>query len=233
MPALGTDKIMAVLKRYAVTTTGGTPHINFKLSIQTADVRTDKPDAWTDLGSAYQDGGEDNTDVIDVSATTVGKMWYRLGVAYYLSGGTPSSGDAELELTTASVSCGTVLGTRTSDLVTFNTTVDAFTAVTDWALVTDSDKVCAGFTLSAVQGNFQCKLVYRTASTSTQIPGAWTAISGLSTYLNANGESSTGEKTLTLGATMYVQFGLAYSQSSSGSTPGAATVTTTVAVRRT
>ena len=101
-----------------------------------------------------------------------------------------------------------------------------------WVPAIDADKVLAAFVISGLLNNFRCQLAYRTATTSIQSPSAWTLLEGAA-YRTTNDETTTGEIVLSIGGQMFVQFGIAYSQSTAGAAPGQATVSTTVAVRRT
>ena len=94
----------------------------------------------------------------------------------------------------------------------------------------DADKVVAAFAISDIANNFNCQLAYRTAATSIQITSAWSLIGTVKT---ANGEPQPAEIALSLGNQMFVQFGLAFNQSTAGAAPGQATVSTAVAVRKT
>lgn len=116
-------------------------------------------------------------------------------------------------------------------LNTFNTTTNTNVAVTGWMAALGVDAVVAFFIITGLANNLRCQLCYRTAATSTQIPGAWTLLEGAN-YRIADGESSTTQLTMSLTGVMFVQFGIAYSQSSAGAAPGTASVTTTVWTRR-
>ncbi|MBM4367604.1 MAG: hypothetical protein FJ102_15440 [Deltaproteobacteria bacterium] len=94
----------------------------------------------------------------------------------------------------------------------------------------DVSKVNAAFVIAGISGNFQCQLAVRAAATSIQSPSSWSKLEGAS-YRTANGETTTGELTVTAGSDMFVQFGVAFCQSTAGAAPGQATVSTAVAVR--
>jgi hypothetical protein len=234
IPAVGLDKVKMVIKRKSVQLAGTAPTFNVKPAIQIALVRPDNPDDWAVIGNPnpFTGGGEDNTGVLDVSATTAGKFFVRFGVQYYLGGTSPTDGQADVEVQVSYVSCGSIVGTMTQELQAFNTTTDSFVAITGWVPAMDAEKAVAAFVISDLANNFRTLLVYRKAATSIQTPSGWTSLEG-TTYRTANGETTTGEVTLTVGTDMFVQFGVAFSQSSAGSAPGRATVSTSVAVRRT
>lgn len=233
IPAVGLDKVKMVIKRKSVQTAGTAPSFNVKPAIQVALVRPDNPDSWAVIGNPnpFTGAGEDNTTVLDVSATTAGKFFVRFGVQYYLGGTAPTDGQADVEVQVSYVSCGSIVGTMTQQLQAFNTTTDSFVAITGWVPAMDADKAVAAFIVSDVANYFRTQLVYRRAATSIQAPSSWASLEG-NNYHNTNDETTTGEVSLSAGSDMFVQFGVAFSQSTAGSAPGQATVSTSVAVRR-
>lgn len=233
MPATGMDKVKMVIKRKSVQVSGTAPTMNFKQAMQIALVRPDDPDDWAIIGQAnvLVGPGEDNTGVLDISGATAGKMFVRFGIQYFLGGTAPTNGEADVEVQISTVSCGAIIGSMTQELQAFNTTTDSFVAITGWIPAVDAEKAVAAFVISDLANNFRCLLVYRTAETNIQMPGAWISLQGTN-YWNQDGETTTGEVTLTVGSKMFVQFGIAFSQSAAGAAPGRASVSTSVAVRR-
>ena len=233
-PAPGLDKYKMVIKRKSVQLAGTAPTFNIKPALQVALVRTDNPSDWAVIAGLgpYVGVGESNTEVIDVSSLTAGRFFVRPGISYYLGGTAPTHGQADVEVQVSSVQCGSIIATMTQDLQAFNTITDAFAVCSGWVPAIDADKVLAAFVISGLLNNFRCQLAYRTATTSIQSPSAWALLEGAA-YRTANGETTTGEIVLSIGGQMFVQFGIAYSQSTAGAAPGQATVSTTVAVRRT
>ena len=232
MLGIGVDSVQMVLKRKNLQTSGGAA-FNVKPAIQTAEVRPDNPDAFQDIanGGTYTGAGEDNTTVMTVSSYTGVHLWVRFGVTYYLSGGTPPvSGQADVELQCAWTSCGSLVGTMSQELQAYNTTTNSFVAITGWVPAVDADKVFAVFSIAGLSGSFNCQLAYRAAATSIQSPGSWNLLGSAKT---SNGETATAEIALTLGSYMFVQFGLAFNQSTANQVTGQATVATAVAVRKT
>lgn len=234
IPAIGVDNVQLVIKRKSVQLEGTAPTWNVQPAIQVALVRPDNPDAWavfTGTGSPYVGAGESQTDVQSIAGTTGGKMFVRFGVNYYLGGTSPTYGEADVEVVTAYTQCGHLVGAMTQELQVFNTTTDSYVAITGWLPAIEAQKVVAAFVISGLLGNFRCQLAYRTAIASIQVPSSWALLEG-AVYRTANGETTTGEITLSITSKMYVQFGIAFSQSTAGSAPGQATVSTSVAVRR-
>jgi hypothetical protein len=234
MPGVGLDTVKMVIKRKSVQLAGTAPTYNVKPAIQVALVRPDNPDDWvviTGVGP-YGGPGESNTGEMSVAATTAGKFFVRLGVSYYLGGTAPTNGQADVEVQVSYVSCGSIVGSMSQDLQAFNTTTDSHVAITGWIPAIDADKVVAAFVISNLVNNFRCLLAYRKATTSIQVPSVWASLEG-STYRTGNNETTTGEITLAVGAEMFVQFGLAFSQGTAGQAPGEASVSTSVAVRKT
>ncbi len=233
MPATGLSDVKMVLKRKSVQLGGTAPTFNVKPAIQVALVRPDDPGDWAAISGAgpYTGAGESNTTVLSVAATTAGKMFVRFGFSYYLGGTAPTDGQADVEVQVSYLSCGSIVGTMTQELQAFNTTTDSYVAVTGWIPAIDVSKVNAAFVIAGLSGNFQCQLAVRTAATSIQAPSTWSKLEGAS-YRTSNGETTTSELTVTAGSDMFVQFGVAFCQSTAGAAPGQATVSTAVAVRR-
>lgn len=231
IPATGVDKVKFVIKRKSVQTNGVAPTFNVKAAVQVCPVRVDNPDNWQEIAGVgpYSGAGESCTGEIDVSATTEDQLFVRFGVSCYLGGTTPVNGQADLEVQVSYVSCGGIVGTFTQELRTYNTTTDAYVAVTGWIPAIDAAKVIAAIVLTGIAGNFRCQLAYRTAETRTQDPGSWTNLEA--GYHNVN-ESNTTLLDLSITDKMFVQFGLAFSQSTAGSSPGQATASVVTAVTR-
>lgn len=233
IPATGVTDVKMVVKRKSVQLAGSAPTFNVKPAIQVAMVRPDNPTDWAVIGnpSPFVGAGESNTTVMDVSSITSGQMFVRFGVSYYLGGTAPTNGQADVDVQVSYVSCGSIVGTVTQELQAFNTTTDSYVAITGWIPSMEADIVVAAFVLSGISNNFRCLLAYRTATTSIQAPSNWASLEG-SSYRTTNNETSSGEISLSIGGEMFVQFGIAFSQSSAGAAPGQCTVSTAVAVRR-
>jgi hypothetical protein len=231
-PGVGLDKIRIVVKRKSVSTAGTAPTFTFKPAYRLALVRPDNPGSWSAIAgqSGWTGSGEGFAD-IDVSSLTTGQAGIQFGISYQLSGTSPTDGQADLEVTISYISCGTNVGTVTQELNTFNTTTNTNVAITGWLPTLGVDYVVAFFMIAGLANNLRLQLCYRTATTSFQAAGAWTLLEGAS-YRTADGETSTTQLSMSLTTVMWVQFGIAYSQSSAGAAPGTATVTTTTWVRK-
>ncbi len=237
LPAVGMDKVRLTIKRKNVQTAGGgspTPvALNLKPAMQVALARPDNAGNYSLISGLgpYVGAGESNTAEQDISAATAGQMFVRFGVAAYLSGSNPVSGQADVEVQVAPVSCGRAIASVTGEYLVYNTTSDSIVSLTEWIPAVDVEKVAAVFIVSDIANAFECTLVYRTAETNIHNPGSWQAFAGLNP-VSSVGETGTGELALSAGSKMFVQVGLAYRQSSAGSAPGRATLTTIIAVRR-
>lgn len=231
-PATGVDSARMVIKRKSVTSAGTAPVLTIKPAYRIALVRPDNPGAWTVIaGFSYTGAGENLAAGIDASAFTAGQAWIQWGISYTLSGDAPTDAQADVEVTISLTSCGSSVGTRTQELTTFNTTANTFGAITGWIPAIDVAKVVAFFIITNIQNNFRCQLCYRTAETNIQSTSAWGLLESTN-YRTTNDETSTTELTMSLSSVMYVQFGIAYGQSSAGAAPATASVTTSVSVRR-
>ena len=233
MLATGTDTAKQVIKRKSVQLAGTAPTLAFKAAMQLAEVRTDNPGTWALIAGygTFAGAGESNTGVMTLGATLEGSLWVRFGLSYTLGGTAPTDGQADVEVQTSVASCGRVVASATQQLVTFNTTANSYATVTGWIPTIDANQVVAGFVVSDLAGNFRCRLAVRYATTSIEDPGTWNLME--TTCREANGEETTDELTVVGGDHMFCQFAVAYSQSTAGTPPGKATVSTTIAVRRT
>ena len=222
MPCVGMDIVKGIIRIRNVTG-------NFQAQpfYQLCDVRTDKPDAPIYLG-ALSGAGESCSGESNISADTAGKMFIRFGVAYALSSGsTLGSGDVSLQITT--VSCGNVQGAVTQTYFAYGTGSTVL-PVTGFIPALGVAKWKIGVIVSGLTGNCQWRFVWRPATTSTEVPGAWTTTES---YRNTNNvELNTGEISTSLTSEMYVQGGIEVSLSS-GTTPAQVTLTTLVGFRRT
>ena len=227
MLAVGVDDIMPVMKARAASNN----HFRAQLIIQTANVRTDAPNAVVQLGavqSASGGGFDYNPGMLNVATQTDGAMYVRFGVEYnYVSGQSQSSADVELEV--AYVQCGKLAGTGTFQLST-TTVDDQFMAVTGWMLGVLVQEVRAALVCNSLTGNFRFRLAYRTAATSKEAPSAWNTVTDANAPYTA-GEFNTRDLAVTVGANMWIQFAILYDLSSAGT--GQASVSAAVAIRRT
>lgn len=108
-------------------------------------------------------------------------------------------------------------------------TADAFFVVTGWLPALQAEKLKLALVCSSLTGNFQYRVCYRLATTSTQDPGAWTT--AFDQWRTA-GEACTGMLTPAGGSDMWIQVGIQYALSS-GSALGQASVSAVVAAKTT
>jgi hypothetical protein len=184
--------------------------------VQYAAVRTDEPDSPSSVGSALTGAGEALVSSGDISGTTANKMWRRYGIKYDLTSGSAATADVELQV--VENTCGEVL-TSWSGVLVASTSTRAFQEVGMWVPASLAKKIKAAVVVNSLSGNFQWCLTYRTATTSKDVPDAWTA--DWDTLRTAT-EVNTGELSPTLTGKMWVQIGIQYNLS--GSTPGQAFV---------
>lgn len=210
MQCTGFDTIVPVLKAKAATSV----YFEAQLVLQTAKVRTTEPEAPVTLGSVQTPSSgsfEYNPGAIDVSSNTDEAMFIRFGVAYnYTSGQEPASADVELEVSYHQ--CGQIAGAATHQL--FATTGTAqFIAVTPWLPALLVEEVKAAASATSVTGNFQWRLVYRTAATSKESPGAWAVVTDNNAPYSS-GDINTGDLPVSLTGKMWVQLGVQFLSSS-------------------
>ena len=222
-PATGLDFVSAVMRIKNLT-----GNFQGRLAIQTADTRTDNPNAPTLLEAGYTNTQDHSTGVLNVASHTAVPMFARFGVAYNLSGG-GSLGAADVSLELSWVACGQMAGGGTYVIQSPNTT-SHYVAVTPWIPCLHAELVKAALIVTATLGNFRCQLAYRTAATRKEFPSAWSSNWENNAWHGGNGEYTTGELPPTLGTNMWVQIGIEH-QLSSGS-DGEAIVSVAVGVRR-
>ena len=226
MPAIGLDKVRAVLKARSVT-----GNFRCQLAIQTADARTDVPGDWVrakESADEYLTGAGEKAVDVSMIWKTSSTFFARFGVLYNYTG-SPAVTEADLSLQLAFDACGSVVDSRTQVIQTPDATNVQYTPVSGWIPAIHADKVKAAFLLSGVQGTVTYRLAYQTAATSQQVTNAWTLLEG--------GPSSALERcladtTLSLPTTdMWVRFAVAHILASGSN--GGATLSTAIAVRRT
>lgn len=225
VPCVGMDTIMPVLKCKVATSSD----FDAQVVLQVAKVRTSEPSTPVTVGdeqSPTSGSFEYNAGSQDISSHTDDAMFVRFGVQYkHDSGGSQAA--AELSLEVAYHQCGTVSGAINSQLTTTTSTAQ-FVAATPWLPALLVEKVKGAATCGSLSGNFQWRLVYRTAATSLESPSGWSVVSDLSAPYTS-GDVNTGDLSVTLTGKMWVQFGVQY-VSTSGD--GQASLACVVGTRR-
>lgn len=225
--AVGLDVIKAAARLKAHVAGGG--NLNVQLVYQTASVRVDEPDDWQVL--LYQGNpvltvtgnGGVCSGIQNIASITAGKMFIRFGLAYCTTAtGAPPSGDVSLVVST--LSFGDLIGGFTGQLTTTSSTGTPL-ILTAMVPALMAEKVKASFLLTSISGSFQCQLAYRVADTSKDAPGAWNTIGSAVTATGVLGDT-----TITVGASMWVQFALIYSLS--GGSLATASVSVAVGARK-
>ena len=194
--------------------------------MQVAAVRGDKPEDPVPLDSQMRAGAGEQCVAATISDTTDSKMLVRYGVAYSVSSG--GLGQADVELAVVDDGCGDSLGTTSATLVTMSGT-NAYFVITGWVPALTAAVVKAAIIITGLTGNFQCRLAWRAANTSTEAPGAWS--DSFDAWHTSNTELCTGELQPGASTDMWVQFAIQYALSS-GSSLGSATVSTTIGGRK-
>ncbi|MES2642003.1 MAG: hypothetical protein V4850_21135 [Myxococcota bacterium] len=208
--AVGYDDIKAALNLRSVQVASG--GLEAQLAIQTATVRTDEPDNWATVSGLTQSGaGATGSAAISVANTTAAKMWVRFGLAYNLTAGSTAPGAADATLALSYAACGSLIGAWNGQLTT-TVTSDSYVAITPMIPALLADKIKAAIIVNSVTSNFQCRVVVRYGFALKEVAGAWTNTSD--TNVSGASQRNTGELTLSNGSNMYVQIGLAYSNTS-------------------
>ena len=223
MLATGLDTVKAAIRRRG---TGAT--FQCQLAMQVAPVRTDKPNDPSVLGQMVSGASETCTGLLDVSATTAANYFVRFGIAYSLTtGSTVAQADVSVDL--SDDGCGSAIGALNVALQA-NGVGNSFVAATGWVPLLQAQKAKLAVVCNSLTGNFQWRVAYRLATTSTQDPGAWTTT--FDSWRTA-GEVCVADLTpATTDNEMYIQLGIQYNLSS-GSTLGQASISAVVAARKT
>jgi hypothetical protein len=217
----GASALKAVIKRRQSTA------FQAQLAIQLAAVRTDMPDAPIAIGNLAAGDGETCSGIVNITSDTVDKFWIRTGVAYSATSATLGQSDVTFQASLAR--CGRLLTNQTVTLSTYTTT-NGYHVLTGWFSALDVEIIKAAIVCTGLIGNFRCRLAYRTANTSPEVPNAWSTTLG--TVISADGETPEPDTTLAnMSGVMWVQLGIQY-YLSTGSALGQATVSVALAGRR-
>lgn len=213
VPCVGLDNIRALLLLRALS-----GNFQCRLAIQTAEVRTDKPNAWVLLDQMTT--ADRCSGTLDISANTAGNMYVRFGVAYNLSSGT-DYGAAEVQLLVSYSACGTIYGSTTLQLLSPDTNT-YYAPLWDWIPIEEVPKFRFGVIQSGTDNGFKAEITYRTATIEPEgVTVAWGTVV-LDAFVTGDDERCTGDLTLPTASTgsvagkMWVQPGIGYSSSGGG-----------------
>ena len=207
-------------------------NIQMQPCLQVALVRTDKPGSATTLGSPVTANGETCTGELTVSGQTGGQMYVRFGVAYSLTSGS-ALGQADYAMAVQTKQCGQVSGSWSGHVDCVSATDEKIYAISGWLPSLLVDKIEVAGIIGSHAGNAQMMVCYRTATTSTEAPSAWSTSPDLeAAWHTADGEFNSGELALSITTVQWVQIGLRV-KNSSGSALGQMDVSTTTCVRKT
>jgi len=171
MLVVGIDNFQLILKRHAVTHTGG--DFTFTGAVQMAAVRTDKPGSWATAGSSYNNEGDDGTGTITLSGAST-MFFIRFGVAYQLTNGA-TYGEADVGLTVAFDQCGELAGSFTTQIQT-TSTVPAVVPITDWMPFCHVATGRFAVMFTSQSGPIELQLTSQTApAVVTENPSAWSS----------------------------------------------------------
>lgn len=223
---VGLDFIMPALVARAATSS----NFEAQVVIQVAKVRTDSPESPVLKGAAQTPSNaaiDYNPGSIDISTNTSGAMFVRFGVAYRFTNG-QSQCAADVLFEVAYTRCGELAGSGSWTLGSSATT-NQYQIVTGWLPCLLVEKVKLAAVCSSLTGNFQWRLVYRTAATLKASPSGWSNVTDANAPYSS-GEVNTTDLSISLGSNLWVQFAIAYNMSSAGT--GQASLTAALGVRR-
>lgn len=201
--------------------------------VQFAEVRPDKPRAPAGIPTVTPTIISTNTENVvtaanyAMAAAAAGNTYVRFGVGAKVSSG--SFGQADVAFQLSFLQLGLLLAPWTGHLIATSTTA-LYIPIGPWMPALNITAFEATTIISNLTGLAVVDLVYRTADTSPEEPNAWSAgISPLGA-LSANGQTNSGEATVSLTGKMWVQPGLVY-KLSSGTTAGQMDITVLLGVR--
>lgn len=206
MPAIAMDEAFAILKMWNTIN-------NFRASlvVQTAAVRTDKPDAPTLIGSLVNQAADDEyfftAAAIDLATLVAGKTYVRFGVAHDMSTGS-SVGQSDVTLQLSYRQCGSLQAPWVGHLIATSST-NQFTPISGWLPAQSVLKVTGTIAFTSLTGALRIVLTYRTALATPELPDAWNT-TGLGTPITTAGFTNTTELPVSLSDKMWVQIGVMY-----------------------
>jgi len=201
--------------------------------VQFAEVRPDKPRAPGGIPSVTPTVISTNSENIvpasdyAMAAAAAGNTYARFGVGCKVSSGSLGTADVAFQL--SFLQLGMLLTPWSGHLVATSTTT-IFIPIAAWMPALNVKAFEATIVMSDITGLCAVDLVYRTAAKSTEDPDAWSA-GILTAALTANGETNSGERTVSLTGKMWVQPGLMY-KLTSGTTPGQVDISVLLGVRQ-
>jgi len=200
LTATGIDTVRAVLK----IQNADASFFKARLAYQTANVRTNKPNAPTGTGTWYTDDGENCPNDYDVSTPTSSAFFVRFGVEYQLSeGSTPEGADVSLQVSYGAK--GQVVGSASQEVLAPDT-VYKYLPLCDWVPALSAAKYKVAYVVSDAHANFTTRIAYQTAATSVEAPDGWTT-GGVE---GADDREVCNEVTISTSNKMWVRFAVAY-----------------------
>ena len=205
--------------------------LSFQPIIQTARVRTSKPNASAPLDVARSVVGETCAAALAIHTATEGQMYFRLGVSHKInSGTTPAKADYAFQAVYNQ--CGKLAGTWSGNLEATSTTDVRVQPVTGWMPYAEAEKVMMAIIIASMTGAIKFMVVWRTATASQESPKDWVITPDKeAAWHTANEETTTAQLTPGVVGDMWIQFGLKYLLGNG--TFGRADVTTATCVRKT
>ena len=186
---------------------------NFRATpaVQTAEIRTDKPDAPAAIGSLVNQTADGEyffeATTVDLAAHTAGATFVRFGVIHDVSS-VPNLGQADVTLQVAYRQCGALQAPWSGTLVA-TTSDNHFVPIGGWMPALGVTALEGTIVVTSLSGGLSIDLTYRTAVATPGLPGAW-ATSVLVTPITAAGESNTGEQAVAVTDRMWLQPGLRF-----------------------
>jgi hypothetical protein len=204
--------------------------LKYQPILQTARVRTSKPNAPVNLDIARWTAIESCTGALDIHAATEGQMYFRVGVSHTINSGTTPA-KADLAFQAVYNQCGKLAGSWSGHLESTSTTDVRVQPVTDWLPYAEAEKVMMALVIASMTGAIKFMVVWRTATTSKESPNNWILTPDKeAAWHTTNEETTTAQLTPGITTDMWIQFGLKYVLGSG--TFGQADVSTATCVRR-
>lgn len=197
----GESKIRTMLEVGAVTGNFGA-----KVGFRTAEVRTDRPDAWSTVEGTVRSTNGSFVQDLDVSAAT-GRLWVQFRVGVGLTAGTAAA-EAWARCRIATRRNAVLLATRNIDVQpSVNPQGEAYIPVGRPAAALGATGLMFAFVYSGASGSLDYGPAYRTFDVDNLSPNAWT---DLATYSGITGDElrNSGDRAITPGAKGLMQPGV-------------------------
>jgi hypothetical protein len=189
---------------------GLTGDLGARPAIQTAAVRTNKPDTPVAFpGESYVSSNSDNYADINLADVCDDKFFIRFGVQTMITSTDVGSADVSLQVSYRAK--GLMRGSISKELVGLNDSLTQRVVITDWIPAIEVSEFNVAH-VSDADAAFQYKFAYQTAATTVEEPDSWT---GVGSWISGDDEDNIGDQSPTTTDKMWIRIGVFYNCTSS------------------